>query len=70
MALEMPLRKSNVVQNMILFLGLSIWKKLSDDLIILNTATSFTHNYENLPLKKLGWVEHNFNYNFNHYCHY
>ena len=51
-------------------MGLSIWNKLSNDLKTLNTATSFTHNYKKLVLKKLEQVEHNFNHNFYHYYHY
>ena len=40
-------------QKSISFLGPSIWKKLSNNLKILNTAISFIHNYEKLVLKKL-----------------
>ena len=53
MALEIPLRKSSLVQKSIPFMGLSIWNKLSNDLKILNTTTSFTHNYEKLVLANL-----------------
>ena len=42
MALEIPLRKSNLGQTSISFMGPSIWNKSSSDLKILNTATSFT----------------------------
>ena len=53
MALEIPLRKSNLGQKSISLMGPSIWNNLSNDLKILNTATSFTHNYKKLVLKKL-----------------
>ena len=53
MALEIPLRKSNLAQKGISFMGPSIWNKLSNDLKTLNTATSFNHNYKMLVLKKL-----------------
>ena len=45
MALEIPLRKSSIGQKSSSFMGPSIWNKLSNDLNILNTATSFTDNY-------------------------
>ena len=45
MALEIPLRKSNLGQKSILFMGPSVLNKLTKDLKILNTATLFTHNY-------------------------
>ena len=64
MALEIPLRKSNLGQKSMSFMGPSIWKKLSNDLKILNPATSFTHR--KLVLKKLELLQHN----FNHYYHY
>ena len=44
MDLEIPLRKSTLGQKNISFMGPSIWNKLSNDLKILNTATSFTQN--------------------------
>ena len=53
MALEIPLRKSNLGQKSISFMGPSIWNKLSNDLKILNTATFFTLNYKKLDLQKL-----------------
>ena len=53
MALEIPLRKSNLGQKIISFMRPPIWNKLSNDLKMLNTATSFTHNYKKLVLKKL-----------------
>ena len=48
MALVIPLGKSNLGQKSILFIGPSIWHKLSNDMKILNTATSFTYNYKKL----------------------
>ena len=51
MGLEIPLRKGNLGQKIISFLGPSIWNKLSNDLKTLNTATSFTQNYKKLVLK-------------------
>ena len=53
MALEIPLRKSNLYWKSISFLGPSTCNKLSNDLKIFNTATSFTRNYKKLVLKKL-----------------
>ena len=53
MAFEIPLRKSNGSQKSISFMGPSFRKKLSNDLNIFNTATSFTHNYKKFILKKL-----------------
>ena len=53
MALEIPLRKSNLGQKSISFMRPSVWNKLNDDLTISNTATSITHNYKKLVLKKL-----------------
>ena len=52
MALEIPLRKSNSDQKIISFMESSIWKKLGNNLKTLNSATSFTHNYKKLVLKK------------------
>ena len=52
MALVTPLGKSNLCQKSISFIGPSIWNKLSNDMKILNTATSFTYNYKKLVLKK------------------
>ena len=46
MALEILLRKSNLVQKSISFMGPSIENELSFDLKILDTAASFTHNYK------------------------
>ena len=48
MAFEIPLRRSNLVQKSVSFMGPSIWNKLSNDLNISNTATSVTHNYKKL----------------------
>ena len=50
MALEIPLKKSNLGQN-IQFIGPSVWNELSNNLKVLNTATSFTHNYKKLVLQ-------------------
>ena len=43
MALNTPLSKSKLSQSSFLFLGPFVWNKLSNDLKVLNTATSFTH---------------------------
>ena len=51
LALEIPLKKSNFGQKSISFFGPSIWNILSIDLKILNTSTSFSHNYKKLVLK-------------------
>ena len=48
MALEILLRKSNLVQKSISFMGPSIENELSFDLKILDTAASFTHSYKKL----------------------
>ena len=69
MALQIPLRKSNLGQNSISFFGPSIWNKLSNDQI-LNAAISTTHNYKNVVLNKLERVEHNFNHKYYHYYLY
>ena len=54
MALEIPLRKSNLVQKNTSFLETSIWNKFSKDLkITLNNTTLFTHIYRNLVSKSL-----------------
>ena len=53
MALEIPLKKSNLIQKSISFMGPSILNKLSNDLEIVGTTASFTHNYKKLVLKKL-----------------
>ena len=53
MALDIPLRKINLGQKSISLIGQSIWNKLSNNLKILNTSTSFTHNYKKLVLQKL-----------------
>ena len=52
MALKIRLTKGYLGQKSISFMGPSFWNKLSYDLKILNTATSFTHNYKKLNLKK------------------
>ena len=48
MALEIPLRKSNLGQKSISFMGPSIWNKSSSGLKPLNTATWFNRNYKKL----------------------
>ena len=53
MALQIPLRKSNLGQKNISIIRPSIWNKLSNDLNILITVTSFTHNYKKLVLKNV-----------------
>ena len=53
MALEIPLRESNLGQKSILFIGTSISNKLINNLKILNTTTSFPHNYKKLVLENL-----------------
>ena len=52
MALEMPLRKRNLDQKSISFMGPSIWNKSRNDLKILNTVTLFTHNHKKVTLHK------------------
>ena len=52
MALEIPLRKSNLGQKSISFMGSPILIILRNDLKILSTATSSTHNYKKLVLKE------------------
>ena len=51
--LSIEKKKSNLGQKSISFMGPPIWNKLSNDLKILNTTTSFTHKYKKLILKKL-----------------
>ena len=48
-------------------MGPSIWKKLSNDLKILNTTTLFTHNYKKPVLQKPERAEFNFKHNFRYY---
>ena len=55
MALDIPLRKTNLGQKNILFIRPSIRNKLSNDLKTLNTTTSFTQNYKKLDLKNLSY---------------
>ena len=50
---EIPLRKSNLDQKNISFMELFIWNNFRNELKILNTATSSTHNYKKLVLKSL-----------------
>ena len=49
-ALETPLRKSNLGQRSISVLELSVWNKLSNDLKTLKAVASFTSNYKKLLL--------------------
>ena len=44
---------ANIGQKSISFIGPSIWNKLSNNLKVLNTTTSFTHNYKKLVLQSL-----------------
>ena len=53
MAFEMSLRKRNVGQKSILFMGASIWNKLSNGFEFLSPTTSFTRSYKKLVLKNL-----------------
>ena len=53
MALGIALRKSDLGQKNISLLGTSVWNKLSNDLDILNTATSFIHDYKKHVLSLL-----------------
>ena len=53
MALEISLKKSNLGQKSISFIGSSFWNKLSNNLKALNTTTSFTLNYKKLFLQNL-----------------
>ena len=43
-ALEIPLKESNLRQKRISFIGPSLWNKLSSNLKVLNTATPFTRS--------------------------
>ena len=53
MTLKIPLRKSNLGQKRISFMGPSIWNKLINVPKILNTEASFIYNYKKPVLKKL-----------------
>ena len=53
MALEIPLRKSNLGQKSISFMGSYICNEFGIDLKILNTTSLRTRNNKNLVLKKL-----------------
>ena len=66
MALEIPLRKSNLGQKSISFTIYLEWIEQWPE----NFRQCSTHNNKKLVLKKLEWVEHNFNHNFYHYYHY
>ena len=52
MALEIPLKKSNLGQKSISCIGPSIWNKLSNNLKVLSTTASFTHSNKKLVLQK------------------
>ena len=52
-ALEIPLKKRNLGQKSIYFTWPSILNKLSNNVEILNTSTSFIHNYKKLVLQNL-----------------
>ena len=52
MTLQITLRKSNLGQKSISFLGTLVWNKLRNDLENLKASTSFTHDYEKLVLNK------------------
>ena len=47
------LKKGNLGQKSISFIGSSIWNKLSNNLKVLNTTTSFNHYYKKLVLQNL-----------------
>ena len=51
--LEIPLRRIHLGWKIILFMGPSIWSKLSNDLKTLTTAFSFTPKYKNQVLQNL-----------------
>ena len=70
MALEIPSKKSNLGQNSISFIGPSIWNKLSNNLKVLNTTSSFTHNYEKLVLQTSSAQNSVLIITFNHYYYY
>ena len=53
MALDIPLRKTNLGQKNLSFLGPSLWNKLSTNLKLVNTTSSFTHGYKTMILKEL-----------------
>ena len=53
MALDIPLRKSELGQKGISFLGPSIWNKLNNDLKTVRTTISFTHKYKRFFLQNL-----------------
>ena len=52
MALEIGLRKRILGQKKISLMRPSTWNNVSNDLKLLSTTTSFTHNYNKLVLKK------------------
>ena len=53
MALDIPLRKSNIGQKNLSFLGPSIWNKITSDLKRVKTAKNFTHQFKKVTLKGL-----------------
>ena len=53
MTLDIPLRRDNLDQYSISFMGPSIWNKLSNSLKILNTENELTLDYKKLVLKNL-----------------
>ena len=71
MALEIPFKTSNLGKKRISFIGPSLWNKLCNNLKVLNTSTSFTHNYEKLVLQNLSEKNSILIIAFNHYyCYY
>ena len=66
-ALEKLLKKSNLGQKRISFIGPSIWNKLGNNLKALNTAALYTHNYKNLVLETLSEWNSILIITFNHY---
>ena len=53
MALDIPLRKTVLVQKSISFLGPTIWPKIKNDLITLLATNSFTHTLKKKMLNNL-----------------
>ena len=53
MALDIPLRKSNIGQKNLSFLGPSVWNKLPSNLKKMNTTNSFTHGYKKMILNEM-----------------
>ena len=67
MALEIPLKKSNLGQKSSSVVGPSIWNKWSNNLKVVKTTTSFTHNYKKLVLQNLNEKNSILIITFNHY---